>query len=185
MIKARPVAGSTTLGKDFCERIRPFVYPGVADLNLLDQIRDLKSKIEDSLRHKLTGEADPDRPGYNVKLGAGGIREIEFFVSSLQHLYGGKDPELRVRHTLTAAKQLVAKGLLSSEDAQALTAAYHFLRTTENRLQMVEDRQTHTLPRQAEELETVTGLAAELFYERLQQHTGAVRRLWEQLLNRP
>jgi len=193
LIKAIPVAGNIALGNELCERVSPFVYPRHADLTTLAQLQDLKERMERSLSDKLVGEADPEKPGYNVKLGAGGIREIEFFVGSFQRLYGGKHKELRARQTLVALDRIAEQKLMSREDRNHLTEAYRFLRGVENRLQMVDERQTHTLPQTREDLEAFaiglsradeTPLNAEQFQEQLRHHTGQVRRLWDQLLSR-
>lgn len=184
LVKALPIAGERALGEDFCRRVRPFVYPGLHDLATLQHLKELKEKIEGSLQTKLRGTAKPDQPSYNVKLGAGGIREIEFLVGALQRLYGGKQRKLRVRNTLQALTALKVAQLIPAADCENLGMAYRFLRTLENRLQMLEDRQTHNLPKDPQEL---AALAADFGgVDHLQTdllcHTGQVRRLWNQFL---
>ena len=137
LIKARPVAGDPSLGKAFLEIVRPFVYRRYLDFKALDEIRALKVKIDAQARLK---------GGYDVKLGEGGIREIEFVTQAIQLIYGGKEPWLRERNTLRALHRIMGKGLLSEEDYQTLSGAYMFLRKLENRLQMVDCLQTHRLP---------------------------------------
>lgn len=178
LTKARPVAGSLRLGDDLLRRVRPFVYPGISDFSTLDQIRDLKSRIEQSLQQRLIGGVDPNNPGYNVKLGRGGIRDIEFLVGAFQRLYGGRDPDLHDRNTLVTLQRLVAKGLISNEEGHSLDQAYRFLRTVENRLQMLEECQTHALPKGREEL---LAFARGFFTEAMGPAT-ALDRFQEQLL---
>jgi glutamate-ammonia-ligase adenylyltransferase len=137
LIKAHPVAGNPSLGKAFLETVRPFVYRRYLDFKALDEIRELKVKIDAQARSK---------GGYDVKLGGGGIREIEFVTQAIQLIYGGKEPWLGERNTLRALHRIMGKGLLSKEDYQTLSGAYIFLRKLENRLQMVDCLQTHSLP---------------------------------------
>ncbi len=137
LIKARPVAGDASLGREFLETLRPFVYRRYLDFKSLDEIRELKMKIDAQAKRK---------GGYNVKLGRGGIREIEFVTQAIQLIYGGKEPWLRERNTLRALHRIMGKGLLSGRDYQTLSSAYVFLRKMENRLQMVDCLQTHRLP---------------------------------------
>ena len=137
LVKARPVAGDPSLGKAFLETVRPFVYRRYLDFKALDEVRELKVKIDAQAKAK---------GGYDVKLGRGGIREIEFVTQAIQLIYGGKEPWLRERSTLRALHRIMGKGLLSKEDYQTLSTAYIFLRKLENRLQMVDCLQTHRLP---------------------------------------
>jgi [glutamine synthetase] adenylyltransferase / [glutamine synthetase]-adenylyl-L-tyrosine phosphorylase len=136
LIKARPIAGDLLLGEQLLEGLSPFVWRRSLDLSAVDELREIKAQID--LRGKASA---PD-----VKLGPGGIREVEFFVSALQLLHGGKEPSLRERGTLKALRKLHSQGLVSAPDADALEEAYLFLRKVENRLQMVEERQTQDLP---------------------------------------
>jgi glutamate-ammonia-ligase adenylyltransferase len=145
LIKARPAAGDGRVGQRFLDLIRPFVYrPGV-DPEILGQVRAMKREIDRVLQAK-------GRERTNVKLGVGGIREIEFLVQALQLLYGGDDPWLRERNTLRAIFRLAERGYLSPGLGRRLTAHYTFLRTVEHRLQILHEFQTHTLPADSGEL---------------------------------
>ena len=136
LLKARPIAGDLELGRELIASLRPFVYPRSLDLGAVDALRSLKAQID------LRGQDRRD----DVKLGPGGIREVEFFVNALQLVHGGKDASLREQNTLRALRRLVRTGLVSDPDADRLEEAYTFLRRVENRLQMREERQTHVLP---------------------------------------
>ncbi|MEH6685135.1 MAG: bifunctional [glutamate--ammonia ligase]-adenylyl-L-tyrosine phosphorylase/[glutamate--ammonia-ligase] adenylyltransferase [Qipengyuania sp.] len=140
-IRARSCAGDIGAGEAFLDHIRPFVWRRSLDFGAIDEVRRLTHRIRDEQR----GPRSPE-PGYNLKLGRGGIREIEFFAQTHQLIHGGRDPSLRVRGTRAALDALAATGRISSADAQALGQSYDGLRTIEHRLQMVGDKQTHTLP---------------------------------------
>ena len=147
MIKARPVAGDRETGAAFLDAIRPFVWRRGLDFAAVADIAALKRRIRRASRRRRTG-----LPGLNVKLGRGGIREIEFLVQTLQLVWGGRDPGLRDPTTLGALRVLARSGHLPAEAALDLSAAYVFLRQVEHRLQMVADRQVHTLPERADDL---------------------------------
>ncbi|MGE4048614.1 MAG: bifunctional [glutamine synthetase] adenylyltransferase/[glutamine synthetase]-adenylyl-L-tyrosine phosphorylase, partial [Acetobacteraceae bacterium] len=154
MIKARPVAGDTALGAEFLEAIRPFVWRRGLDFAAVADIHAMKRRID---QHKGTALDDSRDPaariaGHNVKLGEGGIREIEFLVQTLQLVWGGRDPVLRDPTTLGALRLLVRAGHLPRRVAAELEAAYRFLRQVEHRLQMIADRQTHELPEKPADL---------------------------------
>lgn len=140
-IRARAAAGDVAAGERFLAAIRPFVWRRSLDFGAIGDIRRLTARI----RASHAGPREPV-PGYNVKLGRGGIREIEFFAQTHQLIHGGRDPSLRVRGTRAALDALAAAGIVSAEDARMLGEAYDRLRTVEHRLQMVEDHQTHSLP---------------------------------------
>jgi [glutamine synthetase] adenylyltransferase / [glutamine synthetase]-adenylyl-L-tyrosine phosphorylase len=155
MIKARPVAGDLALGATFLEAIRPFVWRRGLDFAAVADIHAMKRRID---AHKGGALADARDPvariaGHNVKLGEGGIREIEFLAQTLQLVWGGRDPALRVATTLGALGLLARAGHIPRDAVAELEAAYRFLRAVEHRLQMVADRQTHELPARPEELE--------------------------------
>ena len=135
-VKARPLAGDLALGQQLLDGLGPFLWRRTLDLAAVESLRDLKMQID--LR-STARESD-------VKLGPGGIREVEFVAVALQLLHGGRNPALRVRSTQRALRRLVEAGLLSQADADRLLEAYAFLRRVENRLQMVNDRQTQVLP---------------------------------------
>ncbi len=145
LLKARVSAGHAPTGARFMELAREVVYrPGV-DPRIVRAIRRMKGEIDRSLARKGEGRD-------NVKLGVGGIREIEFLVQALQLLYGGDDPWLRDGHSLKAIFRLTERGYLAPELGRALSEAYVHLRTVEHRLQILHEFQTHTLPGDAAEL---------------------------------
>ncbi|MFP5350633.1 MAG: bifunctional [glutamate--ammonia ligase]-adenylyl-L-tyrosine phosphorylase/[glutamate--ammonia-ligase] adenylyltransferase [Gammaproteobacteria bacterium] len=137
-IKARACAGDIAAGEALLARLKPFVYRRYLDYGTLDAIRSMKAMVAAEVARK--GMSD------HIKLGAGGIREIEFIAQTLQLIRGGRDPALQQRSTLTTLTDLARAGQLQPDAVQALVAAYTFLRNTEHRLQMVADQQTHTLP---------------------------------------
>ena len=140
-IRARACAGDIAAGEEFLDHIRPFVWRRSLDFGAIDEVRRLTHRIRD--QH--SGPSVPE-PGYNLKLGRGGIREIEFFAQTHQLIHGGRDPSLRSRGTRAALDALAATGRIGEEDARALGESYDGLRTIEHRLQMVGDKQTHSLP---------------------------------------
>ncbi|MBX7541664.1 bifunctional [glutamine synthetase] adenylyltransferase/[glutamine synthetase]-adenylyl-L-tyrosine phosphorylase [Qipengyuania sphaerica] len=140
-IRARACAGDIAAGEAFLDHIRPFVWRRSLDFGAIDEVRRLTHRIRD----KQTGPREP-APGYNVKLGRGGIREIEFFAQTHQLIHGGRDPSLRHKHTRAALDALAATGRIGAGDARALGESYDALRRIEHRLQMVADQQTHSLP---------------------------------------
>jgi glutamate-ammonia-ligase adenylyltransferase len=148
MIKARPVAGDLALGVGFLEAIRPFVWRRGLDFAAVADIHAMKRRIDAHKGTALGPAADPVAriAGHNVKLGEGGIREIEFLVQTLQLVWAGRDPDLRLPTTLGALDLLARAGHIPHAAAAELETAYRFLRQVEHRLQMVADRQTHELP---------------------------------------
>ncbi|MBN8909342.1 MAG: hypothetical protein J0H99_22720, partial [Rhodospirillales bacterium] len=157
MIKARPVAGDLALGAAFLGEIRPFVWRRGLDFAAVADIHAMKRRIDEHRKTALTAAADPVAriAGHNVKLGEGGIREIEFLVQTLQLVWGGRDPEMRIPTTLGALHRLTEAGRVPRGAATELEEAYRFLRQVEHRLQMVADRQTHELPEKPEELHRI------------------------------
>jgi [glutamine synthetase] adenylyltransferase / [glutamine synthetase]-adenylyl-L-tyrosine phosphorylase len=141
MIKARPVAGDVAAGKRFLKTLKPFIWRKHLDFAAIRDIHSIKRQI-----HASKGGADIAVAGHNLKLGRGGIREIEFFAQTQQLIWGGRDPRLRVRPTVEAMEALVAAGRVAREVADDLADAYRTLRTVEHRLQMIADEQTQTLP---------------------------------------
>ncbi len=160
MIKARPVAGDLALGAGFLEAIRPFIWRKGLDFAAVADIHAMKRRIDQHAQSRQAasrmgarkggGPAAQDPvariAGHNVKLGEGGIREIEFLAQTLQLVWGGRDPGLRVATTLEALRLLARAGHLAQRAATELARSYRYLRRVEHRLQMVADRQTHTLP---------------------------------------
>ena len=137
--KTRGVAEDDSLASGFIEMIQPFRYPRSVGERILREIASVKIRIENEVFK--AGEIDR-----NVKLGRGGIREIEFVAQSLQLLQAGRLPFLQDPQTLSALEKLVRYKLLSGEDASALAAACAFFREVEHRLQMEDYQQTHTIP---------------------------------------
>ena len=148
MIKARPVAGDLALGARFLDDIRPFIWRRHLDFAALIEIREMKRRMDDHHATALAPGGDPvDRIAeHDIKLGEGGIRGVEFAVQARQLVWGGRDPRLRAPVTLEALDRLVEAGHIAHDAAEGLSEAYVFLRRVEHRLQMVADRQTHSLP---------------------------------------
>ncbi len=146
LIKARPVAGDQDLGKQFIDRTRSFVFPRYFDDETLDSIREIKQQMESLTEER--GET-----GIEVKLGRGGIRDIEFTVQVLQMLNGGRMLEFRTTNTLDAIKALDIRGILRAFEATALASTYTFLRQVEHRLQIEGSQQRHALPADPLELD--------------------------------
>jgi glutamate-ammonia-ligase adenylyltransferase len=179
MIKARPVAGDRALGEHFLREIRPFVWRRHLDFAAVADIHSIKRQIHAHKGHK--GAHDRVQvAGHDVKLGRGGIREIEFTVQVLQLIWGGRDPVLRDPTTLGALAALAAAGKIDRRAAADLADAYGFLRQVEHRLQMVADRQTHRLPEDAAGLANIASFmgfdAPESFAAALLAHMGRVER---------
>ncbi len=141
-IKARAVAGDRVLGRQFLERLRPFVWRKYLDYAAIEDIHSIKRQI-----HAVRGGGEIEFIGHDLKLGRGGIREIEFFVQTQQLILGGKNPALRAKETLQSLIDLQAAGQISQKAKEELSAAYLFLRHVEHRLQMLEDAQTHKIPK--------------------------------------
>lgn len=137
-IKARPVAGDLVAGKRLLETLRPFVYRRYFDYTALAGLRDMKALIDAEVARRDLAD--------DLKLGAGGIREIEFVVQLQQLIRGGRDVSLRARGLLPALEACAARGYLAQQRARELREAYLFLRQLENRVQMFADHQTHALP---------------------------------------
>lgn len=140
-IRARAAAGDVALGERFLAAVQPFVWRRALDFGAIGEIRGISRRIRD---HYAQGQAFG--PGFDLKRGRGGIREVEFFTQIHQLIHGGRDPALRVADTRAALAALAAAGWVEPHEAEALRDAYTLLRTIEHRVQMVEDRQTHDLP---------------------------------------
>ncbi|WP_093968500.1 glutamine-synthetase adenylyltransferase [Actibacterium lipolyticum] len=141
-IKARPCAGDLNAGWGYLERLRPFIWRKHLDFAAIQDAHDMRIAIREhkGLHGKLALE------GHNMKLGQGGIREIEFFTQTRQIIAGGRDPDLRVRGTVEGLARLAEKGWVAPDAADVLSGHYRFHREVEHRLQMVNDAQTHSLP---------------------------------------
>ncbi len=141
-IKARPCAGDLSAGAAFVDTLRPFVWRRHLDFHAIRDAHDMRLKIRD---HKGLGGA-LSLPGHDMKLGRGGIREIEFFTQTRQLISGGRDASLRVRGTVEGLDRLAQAGWIESDVAEELTRHYRAHREVEHRLQMIGDQQTHMLP---------------------------------------
>jgi glutamate-ammonia-ligase adenylyltransferase len=183
MLKARPVAGSLELGEKLLKTLNPFIYRKYLDYNLIDDMKQMKMKIDASLTRSREGEI-------NLKLGRGGIREIEFFIQALQLVYAGKNLKLRERNSLRALDTLKAANLLGEGNHRMLREAYRVLRSVEHRIQMVQERQTHNLPTKDEEMLALSRRSGylranglERFKEVLEEHRGNVSFIYGTLFN--
>jgi glutamate-ammonia-ligase adenylyltransferase len=141
MIKARPCAGDLRAGEALMAELAPFVWRKHLDFAALADVHDMKRQMQ-----SFRGHSEIAVEGHNVKVGRGGIREIEFFAQTQQLIAGGRHPELRVRPTLEALDILASSNWITFTARDQLAAAYLFLRRVEHRLQMIADEQTHTLP---------------------------------------
>jgi glutamate-ammonia-ligase adenylyltransferase len=178
LIKARTVAGDKSLASEFVEMIQPFRFPGSISPEILREIAATKDRIE----REVVRAGELER---NVKLGRGGIREIEFIVQSLQVLHAGRVPFLQIPQTLPCLEKLAQYDLLAATEANQLDVAYRFLRDVEHRLQMEDNRQTHTIPQDNESLLRLARLmdfnSRPQFQSALREHTANVRRIYESL----
>ncbi|HCF25477.1 MULTISPECIES: bifunctional [glutamine synthetase] adenylyltransferase/[glutamine synthetase]-adenylyl-L-tyrosine phosphorylase [unclassified Novosphingobium] len=152
-IRARACAGDVAAGESFLAAIRPFVWRRSLDFGAIAEIGRLTRRI----RANHSGPLRPG-PGFNLKQGRGGIREVEFFAQTHQLIHGGRNPALRLRGTRASLDALAAAGLIDPEDARVLGESYDRLRTLEHRLQMVADQQTHSLPAEPAALDNVARL---------------------------
>ena len=144
MIKCRPVAGDIALGNEFLKAIGGFVYRAHLSFEDLEEMGALKRRYEKLV--EAGEESQPETSFFDLKLGRGGIRGVEFVIQTLQLIYGGRHRLLRERSTLSALRKLVHSGHLSDREAERLTESYTVLRYLEHRLQMEENRQTQRLP---------------------------------------
>ncbi len=187
MLKARPVAGDLLLGASFLQEIRPFVWRRHLDFAAIADIHAMKRRINEHKLGGVNGAAEPAKRvlGHNVKLGRGGIREIEFLAQTLQLVWGGRDPVLRVNRTREALRLLARAGHLKRRAVSELDAAYVYLRGVEHRLQMVADRQTHVLPEAPAQLDAFAAFMGEPdadgFAQALLRHLGRVQARYAEL----
>jgi glutamate-ammonia-ligase adenylyltransferase len=157
-IRARVAAGDKALGGYFLKSIQPFIWRRSMDFGQIANIRAMSGQIRDHYH-----EGQIFGPGYDLKRGRGGIRECEFYAQAHQLIHGGRDPSLRIADTRAALALLAESGRISGSDAATLSTAYGLLRTIEHRLQMLDDRQTHSLPDSEADLDRAArlhGLAA-------------------------
>ena len=183
LIKARVVAGDIEAGQSFLEQISPFIWRKYLDFAAVADIHAMKRRV-----HEFKGHARIAVAGHDVKLGRGGIREIEFFTQTQQLIAGGRQPELRTLQTLVTLERLVQQGWIDEKTLIDLTKSYRFLRNVEHRLQMIADEQTHKLPSGAEELERVSCFCgfenAEAFSDALIMHFTQVQGYYDALFSR-
>jgi glutamate-ammonia-ligase adenylyltransferase len=149
LIKARPCAGDKRAGRRLVEDLAPFIWRKYLDYAAIADIHAMKRQI-----HAHRGFGKIAVAGHNIKVGRGGIREIEFFVQTQQLIAGGRQPDLRTPRTLDALKRLAARGWIKEKVARELEEAYLYLREVEHRLQMVADEQTQEIPSDPERLES-------------------------------
>ncbi len=184
MLKARPVAGNIALGELFLENIAPFKFRKYLDFSAIEEIRKMKDKIDAKI-------ARDDQTLTNLKLGTGGIREIEFFIQALQLINGGRNKNIRSRNSLTALKELADEGLVQSDEYKILSESYRFLRLVEHRLQIFQERQTHTIPGDPDQLEKLARRVGyrknplENFLKDHKFHTGNVKKIYSRLFYEP
>ncbi len=181
-MKARPVAGDIDLGWRIIRATDPMIYRSAMDFAGVDAIRAMKDKIEQAKGR--TGGV------FSVKIGAGGIRDVEFVAQALQLLQGGRIPEVRSRSTQRALLSLEQVGVLPEPEMRDLLAAYHFLRRTENCIQMEAERQTHRLPAERKGLERLAramdffdGDVVAAFERALEAHRQRIREIFASLFH--
>ena len=192
LIKARVSAGDRAVGRALLEYVEPFIYKSTLDFGAVEVVSETRQRISE----KLAGRKAASRRGpetIDVKLSPGGIRDIEFLVQCLQRLHGGREPWVRHGGTQFALFRLRDKGLLSGPEYSRLASAYEFLRHLEHRLQILDDRQTHSLPFDREELDLLArkmplgplGGSAnfETLIEQLKKHQSEVRELYERVIH--
>jgi [glutamine synthetase] adenylyltransferase / [glutamine synthetase]-adenylyl-L-tyrosine phosphorylase len=179
LIKARGIAGDRELLYEFGQYLQPFIFPRTVSPDLLEEIAELKARIE----RDLVGAEDLH---LNVKLGYGGIREIEFTLQTLQLLHGAKHAFLQERNTLKTLDALEQLQILPGEHVRALRDAYIFLRAVEHRLQIQNEQQIHTLPSRVEAWQPIARslgyLEVKPFADALRSHTSTVRSIFNRLL---
>jgi glutamate-ammonia-ligase adenylyltransferase len=182
-IKARPIAGDIATGETFIKDLTPFIWRRYFDYAAIADIHAMKRQI-----HAVRGHADIAVAGHDVKLGRGGIREVEFFVQTQQLVFGGRRPQLRGARTLDMLRELQKDGWVSEEAVSDLSTSYRFLRTVEHRLQMMNDEQTQRLPADAKTLEAFAkfcGFAGtKAFGKALTEHLEAVEHHYARLFEK-
>ena len=180
LIKARPAAGDIALGKRFLADLAPFIWRKYFDYAAIADIHAMKRQI-----HAVRGHERVVVPGHDLKLGRGGIREIEFFVQTQQLIFGGRRPQMRGARTLEMLRRLHADKWVSAEAVDDLSKAYVFLRRVEHRLQMIDDEQTQRLPFERAQLARFAKFCGykrlEGFARDLTHHLTAVERHYARL----
>jgi glutamate-ammonia-ligase adenylyltransferase len=183
LLKARPIAGDLELGAAFVDAVTPLVWATAERANFVADVQAMRRRVLDQLPR--------DRAEHELKLGPGGLRDIEFAVQLMQLVHGRSDPALRQANTWHALDALTAGGYVGREDGAQLSAGYAFLRTLEHRLQLAHLRRTHVMPTDPHDLRTL-GRSLELMNDPVQdltrqwrRHSHEVRRLHEKLFYRP
>ena len=184
LIKARPVAGAIDLGTEFLKELEPFVYRRYLDYTTVDELRHMKLRIE----NELLSASEKQR---NLKLGYGGIREVEFFTQALQLVNGGYVPEVRGPSTLPALAALARHKFISESERDSLIEAYRFLRQAEHKVQIVQEAHAHSIPEGKEEEQafarrlgyrrTRSASERQLFWRDHRRHTQSVRKIFDRL----
>lgn len=184
LIKARPAAGDKELGAQFLRDLEPFIYRRYLDFTTIEELRHMKMRIEQELLNLSGKQRD-------LKLGRGGIREIEFFAQALQLVNGGCEPRIRERNTLKALELLARFGFIPEEEKRRLADAYRFLRQVEHKIQMLQEAHAHSIPEgESEEQNLARRLGYSrkrgksertLFWEDHQRHTVSVRAAFDRL----
>jgi glutamate-ammonia-ligase adenylyltransferase len=187
LLKMRPVAGDPDLGRDYVEALWPMVWRAGDRPGFVGEVQAMRRRVEENI--------PPAQAERELKLGRGGLRDVEFAVQLLQLVHGRVDPTLRVGGTLPALLALSSGGYVGRDDAATLIASYRFLRTVEHRLQLLRLRRTHLLPTDEQQLRWLArslgykpdarGGAVEVLQAELALHTREVRRLHEKLFYRP
>ena len=177
MIKARPIAGDIALGKEFIKELEPFVYKKFLDYQSIEELKDMKTKLD-----KLQKKRD-------VKLGKGGIREIEFFIQALQLVNGGEVAGIREINSLLALKKLRKLNIIDRDTFESLSSCYLFLRKVEHFIQLVDERQTQRIPSSSEDIEILAkrcGLSSKDEFEDLySENTSTVSNIYNNLFFEP
>ncbi|HEY6155593.1 MAG TPA: bifunctional [glutamate--ammonia ligase]-adenylyl-L-tyrosine phosphorylase/[glutamate--ammonia-ligase] adenylyltransferase [Candidatus Udaeobacter sp.] len=181
LIKARGIAGSRELAYDFLRLHQPFIYPRSVTPDLLEEIANIKHRIE----RDVVGREKLER---DVKLGRGGIRDIEFIVQTLQLIHGARNPFLQEPSMLKALRALRELDLLPHDEVLALDNAYRFLRRVEHRLQIEAEQQTHTVPDETDPLsrlaQSLRFSSASDFTTALHDRMGAVRPIFQRIISK-
>jgi len=179
-IRARAAAGDTAVGQRFLDAIQPFVWRRSLDFGVIEDMHQISARIRD---HFAQGAIIG--PGYDLKRGRGGIREVEFFVQIQQMIHGARDPTVRDAATLDAIHALLNASALEDKAARELADAYRLLRTIEHRVQMVDDAQTHLLPLESEALDNVARLSGmtdgDALLDELRPHVRSVGAIFDGL----
>ncbi len=180
-IRARAAAGDTAMGCDFLAEVEPFIWRRSLDYSALAEIREVSHQIRDHF-----AEGQKLGPGFDLKRGRGGIREVEFYAQVHQMIFGGRDRTLRPGATLDALDALAQAGRIRGEDARMLADAYRHYRTLEHRIQMMDDQQTHAVPKLAAGRTQLAGLCGAASWKALESDLAprlkAVAKLYDQLL---